>query len=126
MASTTVGSPSRVALLVLGVVAVVYGALYARVTGFEYVWDDLTTIRDSPQFDRPLSESLRVTQHGHIDETLMKLREVAPEHESYRPLLFLTFAAEVKAFGRSPGAMHVTNVILGLLAVLVAYAVASV
>src|SRR4051812_23560729 len=124
MASTTLGS-SRVALLVLGVVAIVYAALYARVARYEYVWDDLTTIRDSPQFDRPLSESLRVTQHGHIDETLMKLREVAPEHESYRPLLFLTFAAEVKAFGRSPEAIHVTNVILGFLAVLVAYAVAS-
>jgi hypothetical protein len=125
MSSQTVAS-SRVPLLVLALAAVVYAALYARVARFEYVWDDLTTIRDSPQFDRPLSESLRVTQHGHIDETLMKLREVAPEHESYRPLLFLTFAAEVKAFGRSPGAMHVTNAILGLLAVLVAYAVASV
>src|SRR6185436_16705502 len=113
MASTSVGSPSRVALLVLGVTAVVYGALFARVEHFEYVWDDLTTIRDSPQFDRPLSESLRVTQHGHIDETLTKLREVAPQHESYRPLLFLTFAAEVKAFGKSAAVMHVTNLLLG-------------
>jgi tetratricopeptide (TPR) repeat protein len=125
MVPTTVGSPSRVALLVLGVVAVVYAALYARVTRFQYVWDDIATIRDSPQFDRPLAESLRVTQHGHIDETLTKLREVAPEHESYRPLLFLTFAAEVKLFGRSPAVMHLTNAVLGFLAALVAFAVAS-
>jgi tetratricopeptide (TPR) repeat protein len=125
MATATVGAPSRVALLVLGAVAAVYAALYGRVERFEYVWDDLTTIRDSPQFDRPLADSLRVTQHGHIDETLTKLRQVAPEHESYRPLLFLTFAAEVKAFGKSPAVMHVTNVALGLLAVLVAFAVGS-
>jgi cytochrome c-type biogenesis protein CcmH/NrfG len=113
------------ALVWLGGIALVYGALYARVAGFAFVWDDLTTIRDSPQFDRPLADSLRVTQHGHIDESLTKLREVAPEHESYRPLLFLTFAAEVAWFGRSAAVMHVTNVILGLLAMLVAFAVAS-
>jgi tetratricopeptide (TPR) repeat protein len=126
MATTTpVGTPSRAALLVLALTAVVYAALYARVARFGYVWDDLATIRDSPQFERPLSESLRVTQHGHLDETLTKLRQVVPQHDSYRPLLFLTYAAEVRLFGKSPAAMHVTNAMMGFLAALVAFAVAS-
>jgi Tfp pilus assembly protein PilF len=125
MTAGPIGKPWRLALLWLALMALVYAVLYRPAAHFQYVWDDLTTIRDSPQFDRPLSESLLVTQHGHIDETLTHLRDVVPAHDSYRPLLFLTFAAEVRAFGRSPAAMHVTNVLLGLIAALLAFGLGS-
>jgi len=118
-------SPAPRVLLPLVGLVLLFLALYGRAAGFSYVWDDVATLRDNPAFDRPLSEGVRITQHGHIDPNLTRLRGVAPSHESYRPLLFLTFATEVALAGRSASVMHATNVVLGVLAILLAFSVAS-
>ncbi len=112
------------AMLGLALLSALFLLVYGRAAGFAYVWDDIPTIQGNPAFDRPVLEGLRATQHSHLDATLVHLPGQRPAHESYRPLLFLSFAAEVAVFGRSARAMHIGNVLLGLLAVLLAFELA--
>lgn len=112
------------AVVGLAMVCTLFVLVYARATTHGYVWDDIPTIERNPALDGPLFEGLRATQHSHLDPTVTHLPGQQPAHESYRPLLFLTFAAEVALFGRSPHVMHATNLALGLAAVVLAFDVA--
>jgi hypothetical protein len=102
--------------LLLAAFALVYG----RAAGHDFVWDDFANIVDSPHYAAPLSESLRFTQHDHLDPTLLTAAQLPVVYESYRPLLFLSYKLDDAAFGKSPRAMHLHNLLLGALAIVLA------
>ena len=79
----------------------VFVALYARVLGFSYVWDDVESIAENPIFEGPVLDGLLATQHDHMDPALRKLSGIKPAHDSYRPLLYLSYRLDVALFGRS-------------------------
>jgi tetratricopeptide (TPR) repeat protein len=108
--------PRAGAALVLAAFALVYG----RAAGHDFVWDDFPNIVDNPHYAAPLSDSLRSTQHDHLDPTLLTATGLPVAYESYRPLLFLSYKLDDVAFGRSPRAMHIHNLLLGALAVVLA------
>jgi hypothetical protein len=111
-----------------GLVAIllVFAAVYARCADFSYVWDDVEAIRDNPIYDAPLLDGLDATQHDHLDPALRKLSGLKPAHDSYRPLLYLSYRTDVSLFGMNPRAMHLHNLILAVLSIVVFYFVASV
>lgn len=102
--------------LVLAVFALVYG----RAAGHEFVWDDFPNVVENPYYAAPLRESLRSTQHDHLDPTLLGTAGLPVAYESYRPMLFLSYKLDDAAFDRAPWAMHLHNLLLGGLAVLLA------
>ncbi|MEO8704406.1 MAG: tetratricopeptide repeat protein [Kofleriaceae bacterium] len=108
----------------LAVVIVAYVALFARATAHDFVWDDVLEIETNAAFDRPLLDGLALTQVGRTNPDLIALADIQLAYDSYRPVLFATFWVEVAVFGRSAAPMHVTNLVLGLLALLLAHALA--
>jgi hypothetical protein len=108
----------------LAVAIVAFAAIYARTVGFPYVWDDVEAIAENPILEGPLLEGLFATQHDHLDPALRKLSGLKPAHDSYRPLLYLSYRGDVALFGMSPRAMHLHNVILGIACILAFYFVA--
>ena len=110
--------------LLLGLVVAAFVAIYARTFVYGYVWDDVSHIAENPIYDGPVLDGLLATQHDHMDPNLRNLSGIEPAHDSYRPLLFLSHRMNVALFGPNPGSQHVHNVLLGVLAILVFYAVA--
>ena len=110
-----------------GLVAIllVFVAVYARSADFSYVWDDVEAIRDNPIYAGPLLDGLDATQHDHLDPALRQLSGIKPAHDSYRPLLYLSYRTDVALFGMSPRAMHLHNLILAILSIVALYFVAS-
>ena len=110
-----------------GLVAIllVFAAIYARAVTFEFVWDDLEAIRDNPIYAGPLLDGLDATQHDHLDPALRKLSGMKPAHDSYRPLLYLSYRSDLALSGMSPRGMHLHNLILALLSIVAFYFVAS-
>ena len=104
----------------------VFAAIYARTLAFEFVWDDVQAIRDNPIYAGPLLDGLAATQHDHLDPALRQLSGTKPAHDSYRPLLYLSFRSDAALFGMSPRGMHLHNLILGILAIVAFYYVASI
>jgi hypothetical protein len=111
-----------------GLVAIllVFVAVYARSADFSYVWDDVEAIRDNPIYAGPLLDGLDATQHDHLDPALRQLSGIKPAHDSYRPLLYLSYRTDVLLFGMSPRAMHLHNLILAILSIVALYFVASI
>ena len=110
--------------MLLGVVIAAYLCLVGRALTYEYVWDDVGEIANAPLFDEPLLVGLRATQTERTDPTVTHLAGATLLYDSWRPLLFATYWAEIHTFGRTPGPMHATNLLLGVLAILLAYALA--
>ncbi len=106
-------------------ILLVFAAIYARAVTFEFVWDDVEAIRDNPIYAGPLLDGLDATQHDHLDPALRKLSGMKPAHDSYRPLLYLSYRSDIALSGMSPRGMHLHNLILGLLAIVAFYVVAS-
>jgi hypothetical protein len=100
-------------------------SIYARTAEFSYVWDDVEAIRDNPIFNGPVAEGLVATQHDHLDPAFRKLSGMKPSHDSYRPLLYLSYRLDVALFGMSPRAMHLHNLLLAALSIIAFYVVAS-
>ena len=105
----------------LGILAV-QAVMFGRSVSHEYVWDDRDTILNSAFLGKDLMGGLRATQHDHLDPQLRQQRGGRMAHDSYRPLLFLSFAADVALFGKSPAAMHSHNLALAMLAAALAFA----
>lgn len=114
--------PPRRELALLGVIVAAYLALFGRALGYGYVWDDVQEIQRAPLFDGSLRDALTATQADRIDPFLTHQPGVQLAYDSYRPLLMATFWAEVRLFGHQPRPMHATNVALGALAIVIAYA----
>ena len=106
-------------------ILLVFAAIYARTVGFSYVWDDVESLRDNPIYAGPLRDGLDASQHDHIDPALRKLSGMKPSHDSYRPLLYLSYRTDVALFGMSPKAMHLHNLVLAILAIVLFYFLAS-
>lgn len=105
-------------------IAIAYVALFARAIGFDYVWDDVHEIAQNPTLDGPLVGGLGATQMAKNDAALVELANLELAYDSYRPLLFASYWADVHLFGRGPAPLHATNLALGLLAIGLAYRVA--
>lgn len=101
-----------------------YLGLLGRALTYGYVWDDVGEIANAPLFDRPLVDGLRATQTERTDPTITHLAGATLLYDSWRPLLFASYWAEIHLFGRSPAPMHATNLLLGVLGILLAYALA--
>ena len=67
----------------------------------DFVWADWYTVVDNPQYAAPLRDSLRTTQHDHLDGTLMGTVGLPVAYESYRPLLFASFKLDDTWFARA-------------------------
>lgn len=116
-------SPVVVALVVAAILAV-YVAVFARTTGYAFVWDDVHEIARNPAFDRGLVDGLGLTQTERNDPALTELSELSLAYDSYRPLLFASQWLDVQLWGRSAGALHAMNILYGALAILLAFALA--
>jgi Tfp pilus assembly protein PilF len=103
----------------LAAILLVFAAIYARSVTFDFVWDDVEAIRDNPIYAGPLLDGLDATQHDHLDPALRKLSGMKPAHDSYRPLLYLSYRLDVALSGTSPRGMHLHNLILALLSIAV-------
>jgi tetratricopeptide (TPR) repeat protein len=99
----------------LALLLAVYALVYARALGHGFVWDDLSNVVESAPFEAPLGLALRATQHDFLDPTLLDGAGLPVPYESYRPLLFASYALDDALFGRSPLAMHAHGVLLGAL-----------
>ena len=106
-------------------ILLLFAAIYARSVTFDFVWDDVEAIRDNPIYTGPLLDGLDATQHDHLDPALRKLSGMKPAHDSYRPLLYLSYRSDTTLSGMSPRGMHLHNLILALLSILAFYFVAS-
>jgi predicted TPR repeat methyltransferase len=106
-------------------ILLVFAATYARTADYSYVWDDAEAIRDNPIYAGALLDGLDATQHDHLDPALRKLSGMIPAHDSYRPLLYLSYRTDVALFGMSPRAMHVHNLILAILSIVFFHFVAA-
>ena len=109
----------------LAVILLAFAAIYARSVTFDFVWDDVEAIRDNPIYAGPLLDGLDATQHDHLDPALRKLSGMKPAHDSYRPLLYLSYLSDVSISGMSPRGMHLHKLILELLSIEAFYIVAS-
>jgi tetratricopeptide (TPR) repeat protein len=110
--------------VLLAVVIAAYLALLGRALSYDFVWDDVGEIANAPLFDRPLLDGLGATQTERTDPTVTHLAGATLLYDSWRPLLFAGYWVEIHAFGRVPWPMHATNLVLGVLAILLAYALA--
>ncbi len=111
----------------LAVLALIVGAFVVslgRTTAHGYVWDDVPEIERNPVFDRPLVEVLTLTQVERAEPTLADLPGLQFDYDSYRPLVSASYWLDLRLWGRAPGPLHRTSVILGALAIVVAYGVA--
>lgn len=114
------GDP-RLGLVVL---LAVWGLVYARAATHEFVWDDAATVVDNPHYGAPLAAALRSTQHDQLDPTLLSEVGMPVAYESYRPLLFLSYALDDAWFGRSAVAMHAHGLGLGVLCIVAVWSFA--
>ena len=110
--------------LALAGILAVYVALFLQTRRFDFVWADADAIRDSAVFRLPLGRALRTSEHERMTPALLELRGIALTHEAYRPLVILSHAVDLRIFGREPGPMHLTALLLGALAILAAFALA--
>jgi protein O-mannosyl-transferase len=108
----------------LAVILVAYVALFARAATYDFVWDDVQEIATNPAFDRPLVDGLTTTQTERTDPELTQLSTIQLAYDSYRPLLFASYWVDIRLWGRSATALHVVNLVLGALAIALAYLVA--
>jgi hypothetical protein len=88
------------------VLALVVGALYGRTLGYDFVWDDVTLIRDNPALDR-----------GDLSSIFSDFWGGAGRGDTggyFRPLTTLTFHTDTLLYGKKAGGFHATNVLLYL------------
>lgn len=104
------------------VILAVYSVVYAPVRGFDLVWDDLGALRDNPLFAGGYWDGIFASQHDHLDPQFSDLRGATPAHDSYRPLLYLSFRTDVALFGMSAAALHLHNLLWGALAIVAMFA----
>ncbi len=113
-------SPPRWALPAL---LLVYLATYVRTVGFDFVWDDPTNFSQSDLMRGPLSGVIRKGEHARSEPATERApKNLVPAHESYRPVSVASHWLDVRSFGNRPGPMHLHSVLLGLLSILLVYA----
>ncbi len=109
---------------ILAALLAAYLLLLGRALSYDFVWDDVREIEHNAAFDRPLLEGLGQTQTARTDRALTELSTIELAYDSYRPLLFASLWVDVQLWGRAPVPLHAVNLLLGALAILLAYALA--
>jgi len=122
-ALTMAAKPRTRELVLLVMILGAYAVSLGRTIDHGYVWDDVPEIETNASFDRPLAEGIRLTQVERGASELAQLGSLRFGYDSYRPLLYASYWADIALWGRSPGPMHRTNVLLGGLAIVLAYLV---
>lgn len=107
----------------LAAILLAYLLLLGRALSYDFVWDDVHEIENNRTFDQPLSEGLGKTQTARTDPALVELSMVELAYDSYRPLLFASLWLDFQLWGRDPVALHAVNVLLGAIAIVLAYAI---
>lgn len=115
---------SRTELALLAAILAVYVLSLGRTLDHGYVWDDVPEIQTNVSFDRPLGEGISLTQVERGAAQLAQLDSLSFTYDSYRPVLFASYWSDIALWGREPGPLHRTNVLLGALAIVLAYLVA--
>lgn len=110
-------------LALVGAILCAYFVLFGRGVAYEFVWDDVGEIQNASLFDRPLLEGLTTTQTERTDPTLTDAVGLRLAYDSYRPLLFASYWFDIRLWGRSAFALHLTNLVLGALAIACMFAV---
>lgn len=111
-------------LALVALIVAVFAVSLGRTASYGYVWDDRPEIETNASFARPLSEGIRLTQVERAEPSLADLSDLEFTYDSYRPLLFASYWVDLRLWGNDAGALHRTNVVLGVLAILLAYALA--
>lgn len=86
-------------LAVPGFVVVIVALLYWRVTGFDYVWDDLTLFVEDPTLREGVS----------LDGVA---RRILPGVAYFRPAVLLSFSIEFNTLGFSSSISHLINLFI--------------
>lgn len=105
----------------LGCILLGFLASLGRACEYEFVWDDVPEIQNSAAFQRPLREGLVLTQVERGAADLADLDALEFTYDSYRPVTFASYWLDIAIWGRSPRALHRTNVVLGGLAIVLAF-----
>jgi len=88
---------------VIGFAVLLVALIYHQVPSFAFTdWDDMHYIRDNALL-KSLSTAQVITEFSRY------------VMGNYHPITMLSYSAEITLLGRSPGAMHVTNLLLHLL-----------
>jgi len=115
--------PRRRAAWALPLLVLVYLAAYARTTGFDFVWDDSSNFAQSPLMRGSLSGVIRKGEHARSDPAYARMaKDLVPRHESYRPVSIVSHWLDVQLFGARPGPMHLHSVLLGVLSIVLVFA----
>ena len=111
-------------LALLVAILALYAVVLGRTVTFDFVWDDVHEIANNPAFERPLAEGLLATQTERTDPTLTELPTLQLAYDSFRPLVFARLWVDSQLWGRAPAPLHATNLVLGAIAILLAYVLA--
>jgi hypothetical protein len=111
-------------LAVLALIVALYALSLGRACSYDFVWDDVPEIANDASFDRPLGDGVRLTQTERGAPDLAGLPSLQFAADSYRPLLYATYWVDIRLWGRDAGALHRTSVVLGGLAVVMAWLLA--
>jgi protein O-mannosyl-transferase len=104
----------------LAAVLIVYALVYARAVGFSLVWDDQVIARPGA-FSGPLLTLLGAQQQTLLDPVASETRASEVTYDSYRPLATLSRVIDLRWLGGSPAIMHAHSLLLGAIAILLAY-----
>jgi tetratricopeptide (TPR) repeat protein len=80
--------------------------VYGRVVGFDFVWDDFDLVADNPYLRQP------TTPWRAFGSDFWELSQGEHRSGMYRPLVTLSYWAELRLFGRSAAPFHATNLLL--------------
>ena len=105
-------------------VLLLYLGAYARTAWFGFVWDDPANVGSSELLRGPLAGTIRKGESARIHPAYERLpKDLVPTHESFRPITTTSHWIDVHLFGDRPGPMHLHSVLLGLLSILLVYAI---
>ncbi len=110
----------RAALLLI---VAAHWIVVGRSLDHELVWDDRLNIEQNEYLGRSFWEGIAATQHDHMSTEFTEHTGRRLVHDSYRPLLFISYSLDVALFGKDATALRAHNLVLGTLMILAVYAV---
>lgn len=84
--------------------------LYLPTLSYDFVWDDLTVIRDNADLD--VRNPLVLLGRSFA---LKNLRDVESRNQYYRPLVTMSFWLDKRIWGLKPVGFHLSNLLLNML-----------
>lgn len=103
--------------IVLGLILIVTAITYRGVVANDFVMDDFHTVRDNPAV-----RSLSLAGSWFVSPYATSVHR---ERQNYRPVVVATHAIDYAIWGARPGPHHVTNLLVHLGVVVLAFALAQ-